>query len=89
MITFEVHVHPGSKVNRVGGLYAGALVVRVREKAVDGRATDAVTSAIADAFGVGRSQVACLRGHRSRRKYLSVEGEEIYLTTTLNELLGI
>ena len=76
-------------MNRVGGLYAGALVVRVRERALDGRATDAVTASVADAFGVGRSQVACLRGHRSRRKYLSIEGDETFLAATLNELLGI
>ena len=35
-----IRVHPGARQPGVGGNHAGALVVRVRERAVDGRATE-------------------------------------------------
>jgi uncharacterized protein YggU (UPF0235/DUF167 family) len=75
LIRFEVHVRPGSKVQRVGGSQAGALVVRVSARAVEGAANEAVTGALAAAFGVSRSSVTCLRGQSSRRKFFQVDGD--------------
>lgn len=86
MIRFDVHVHPGSKVARVGGLYSGALVVRVRERAVDGAANEAVREALAAAFGVPTRHVECLRGRRHRHKHFGIEGDEAVLSDTLHLL---
>ncbi len=88
MIRFEVHVHPGSRTTHVGGTYSGALVVRVRERAVDGAANEAVRDAIALAFGVPARDVECLRGRRHRRKFFSVEGDASSLEPRLSLLLG-
>lgn len=67
-------MHPGSKRPGVGGEYDGALVVRVAERAVDGRATAAVLRCVAAAFGVAARDVTLVCGAVSRRKVLAVDG---------------
>lgn len=56
----------------MGGSRDGALHVRVRERAVDGRATAAVRSALADALGLRRSEVTLVSGATSRIKTYDV-----------------
>ena len=68
-----VHVHPGSKRAGVGGEHGGALVVRVAERAVDGKAT------------VPARQVSLVRGATSRSKLLDVDGAD---PARLTELLA-
>ncbi|HEX5524914.1 MAG TPA: DUF167 domain-containing protein [Pedococcus sp.] len=75
-----VRVQPGASRTAVGGQYgdAGAgqpavLVVRVRQRALDGAATAAVLEAVATAFGTRRSAVRLVAGGRSRTKVLELE----------------
>ncbi|MBV8152813.1 MAG: DUF167 domain-containing protein [Candidatus Eremiobacteraeota bacterium] len=66
-----ITVKPGSKnpgVERTGD----ELVVRVRERAVEGAANDACLRAIARHFGVAVRDVTLVRGTRSRRKVVRV-----------------
>ena len=65
-------MRPGSAHPGVGGEYAGALVVRVSARAVDGQATEAALSAVAGAFGVRRSAVTMVSGASSRTKIIDV-----------------
>jgi uncharacterized protein YggU (UPF0235/DUF167 family) len=60
----------------VGGEHAGALVVRVGARAVDGQATAAALAAVAAAFGVRRQEVALVAGAASRRKIVDVPGAD-------------
>jgi uncharacterized protein YggU (UPF0235/DUF167 family) len=60
----------------VGGQHDGALVVRVGERAVDGRATAAALAAVAAAFGVRRQAVTLVAGATSRRKIVDVPGAD-------------
>jgi len=69
-----VWVRPGSARPGVGGEHNGALVVRVRPRAVDGQATAAALAAIADAFGVRRDAVTLVAGSVSRKKIVDVTG---------------
>ena len=71
-----VWVRPGSARPGVGGEHDGALVVRVAARAVDGRATAAALTAIADAFGVRRHAVTLVAGTASRRKIVDVTGAD-------------
>ena len=69
----EVLVKPGSKkpgITRENGL----LVVRVRERAVDGKANNACVRALAAAYGVAPSSVALVRGARNRHKSFEIKG---------------
>jgi uncharacterized protein YggU (UPF0235/DUF167 family) len=67
-----IRVQPGSARPAVGGDYAGALVVRVTERAVDGKATAAALAAVAAAFSVPRSAVTLVSGASSRTKIVEV-----------------
>ncbi|HEY5439132.1 MAG TPA: DUF167 domain-containing protein [Acidimicrobiales bacterium] len=81
-----VHVHPGSSTPSVGGTYNGTLVVRVRARAVDGAATEAVLAALAQAFDVRPGAVRLVRGAASRTKVMEVDGDDEQLTRRLSEL---
>ena len=72
----EVHVKPGASRTEVGGTHDGALVVRVTARAVDGKATEAVLTAVAAALGVPAKDVTLVRGATSRRKLLEVAGAD-------------
>jgi uncharacterized protein YggU (UPF0235/DUF167 family) len=76
-ITVAVRVKPGAARPRVGGRHDGpygpALVVAVAAPPVDGRATDAVRRAVADAVGLRPRAVSVRAGATSRDKLLDVE----------------
>jgi uncharacterized protein YggU (UPF0235/DUF167 family) len=56
----------------VGGIYDGALVVRVTQPPADGRATTAALDAVADALAIPRRSVTLVRGATSRRKIVEI-----------------
>ncbi len=67
-----IRVKPGSGRTVVGGRHDDALVVRVAERAVDGRATEAALRALAEALGVRRRDVRLVTGATSRTKLVEV-----------------
>ena len=73
-----VRVRPGAGRTRVGGRYEGphgpALIVAVGASAVDGKATEAVRLALADALGVRARDVSLRIGATSRDKVFTVAG---------------
>lgn len=69
----RIRVHPGAKVAAVGGSHDGALVVRVRERAVDGKATAAALKALADALGTRAADVRLVSGATSRTKLVEID----------------
>lgn len=71
-----LRVRPGSGRTVVGGEHDGALVVRVAAPAVDGRATEAALTAVAEAFGVRRRAVTLVSGPTSRTKVVDVDGAD-------------
>jgi uncharacterized protein YggU (UPF0235/DUF167 family) len=91
-VRIRVRVKPGASRTRVGGRYDGpagpALVVAVTARAVEGRATEAVLQAVAEALGVRRSAVTLVRGSTSRDKLLDVTGAENETLSRLDRLLG-
>jgi len=72
-IRITIRVRPGSARPGAGGEHAGALVVRVCARAVDGKATEAALAAVADAFGVRRSAVRLVSGAASRTKVIDID----------------
>lgn len=69
----SVRVKPGSRKGPLVEEGPDSLTVYVREKAVDGAANAGVVAALAKHFGVARSRVEIVGGHRSRIKRVSVE----------------
>ena len=82
-LSVAVRVRPGAGRTRVGGRYEGphgaALIVAVGAPAVDGKATEAVRRALADALGVRAGDVTLRLGATSRDKVFTVAsaGDEI------------
>ena len=72
--TIVVQVKPGAKAPGIVLGPEGAVIVRVREPATEGRANDAVRAALASALGVPRTRVTLVRGAASRHKAFAVEG---------------
>ena len=60
----------------MGGSHAGALVVRVTARAVDGRATQAALAAVAEALDVSGSDIRLVTGATSRTKVVEVQGAD-------------
>jgi uncharacterized protein YggU (UPF0235/DUF167 family) len=86
-VRIAVRVVPGSSRVAVGGRRGEALVVRVTERAVDGKATEAALRAVADAFGVPRRDVGLVRGATSRDKVVDVISDDAALAERLVALL--
>ncbi|MBD8022031.1 DUF167 domain-containing protein [Microbacterium gallinarum] len=70
---YTVRVKPGSRRGPLVEASDDALIVYVRERAVDGAANDGVVRALAEHFGVPRSGVTILRGHTARIKRVEVD----------------
>jgi hypothetical protein len=89
-VSVAVRVKPGAGRTRVGGRHEGphgaALVVAVGAPAVDGRATEAVRRALAEALGVRAAAVTLRLGATSRDKVFTVDGAGADVGLRLREL---
>lgn len=71
--TVVVRVKPGSRKGpRVEVADDGTLTIYVQERAVDGKANDAVTKLLAQHLGVPRSRVELISGATARLKRFRV-----------------
>src|SRR5215475_6505251 len=86
LVRITIRVRPGSARPGVGGEHDGALVVRVSQRAIDGRATAAALAAVAAAFGVRRHEVTLVAWASSRTKVVDVAGAD---PGALDRLLGL
>ncbi len=71
----SVKVKPGSKQPGIS-IEGETVVLRVRERAVEGAANEACIRALAEALDVPRTAVTLVRGARSREKLFAIEGLE-------------
>lgn len=73
MQEYSVRVKPGSKKGPlVEADEDGGLTAYVRERAVDGKANQAVIDLLAQHFGVPKSRVVIARGQSSRIKLVKI-----------------
>jgi uncharacterized protein (TIGR00251 family) len=72
---FWIHVSPRARREAVGGRHGDALRVAVRAAPEAGRANAACVAALAEAFGVGRSDVALDPRSTGRRKRVRIGGD--------------
>ncbi len=89
-VRITVRVRPGASRTHVGGRWGDqeVLTVSVTARAVDGAATAAVRTAVADAFAVRPRAVTLVSGERSRSKVLDVDVDDEDGRETLAHLLG-
>jgi uncharacterized protein (TIGR00251 family) len=84
-VRITVRVRPQAGRTAVGGSHDGALIVRVVQATVDGKATAAMLRCLAEEFDVAREDVVLVSGSRNRTKIIDVAGGS---DETLRELLA-
>ena len=72
--TLELKVIPGAPRDEIAGWLGAALKVKVHAPALEGRANGALLDFLADRLGVPRRTVSLVRGDKSRRKVVRIEG---------------
>jgi uncharacterized protein YggU (UPF0235/DUF167 family) len=79
-VRVTVRAYPSSRRERVGGRYGSdepaTLIVRVTAPAVDGKANEAVLTAVSAALGVPRRNARIITGAESRTKVLELDGAD-------------
>jgi uncharacterized protein len=73
-VTFLVRVQPRASQDEIAGEMGGALKVRLRAPAVEGRANEALIEFLAQLLKTPRSAVRILSGDRSRTKRMEIRG---------------
>jgi uncharacterized protein (TIGR00251 family) len=72
--TLNLKTIPNAPRDEIAGWLGGALKVKVRAPALDGRANDALLEFLAARLGLPRRAVALLHGAKSRQKVVRIEG---------------
>ena len=89
-VTVAVRAKPGASRTRVGGRYDGALgpalVVAVTAPPVDGRATQAIRRALAEALQIPTATVALRSGASGRDKLFTITDPPADLSDRVREL---
>lgn len=73
-IDVHVRVTPGATRDEVVGVRGGRLALRVRARAVEGKANAALIDVLAAALGVRARSIEIRRGEHSREKTVFVAG---------------
>lgn len=69
----QAHIRPGSRHHERVLLADGVYEVRVKARAIDGKANEAAVKLLAKHFNVAPSRVNILRGHTSKHKLISID----------------
>ena len=73
-VIFPVRVQPRASKDEIAGVMGGALKVRLRAPALEGRANDALCEYLAELLKTPKAAVRILSGHHSRSKRVEVRG---------------
>jgi uncharacterized protein len=74
MAILRVHIVPNAKIDRVVGEYGGAIKIKLRAPAVEGKANAALIRFLAAQLKLPRHLIVLERGHRSRDKLIRIDG---------------
>lgn len=87
-LTLRIWAQPGASRTRLAGIQGNALKIQLRARPVEGAANEALIKALAELFGVRRSQVAIKHGETQRQKLVAITGDPTDLAARLQELLA-
>ena len=74
VVTFLLRVQPRASKDEIAGEMGGALKVRLRATALEGRANEALVEFLAQLLKTPRTAVRILSGERSRTKRIEIRG---------------
>ena len=73
MVLINVRVQPGTSRDEVVGWEGEVLKLRLRARAIEGKANTSLMEFLAEALGLRPRQVELVRGERSREKVVAVD----------------
>jgi uncharacterized protein len=82
-LELSVHAQPGAKRTEVAGVHGEALKIRVRARAVDGAANEALLEFLAGELQVPRKRCVLISGQTSRQKRVLIEAPDRALAEEL------
>jgi uncharacterized protein (TIGR00251 family) len=74
MAILQFHVVPNARQNKVLGEHNGAIKIKLRAPAVEGKANAALRSFLAEELKIPERSIALERGQKSRAKLIRIEG---------------
>ena len=74
MTTLHIHVVPNAKIDKVVGERGGAIKIKLRAPAVEGKANSALISFLADELNIRQRAIVLQHGQRSRDKVIRIGG---------------
>jgi uncharacterized protein (TIGR00251 family) len=74
MAILRVRVVPNAKSDSVVGMHGGAIKIKLRAPAVEGKANAGLVRFLAEQMKVPRHAIVLQRGHNSRDKLIRVDG---------------
>jgi uncharacterized protein len=74
MVTLRFHVVPNAKSDNVVGEHGGAIKVKLRAPALEGKANAALRCFLAEELDIPKSAITLEHGQRSRHKVIRIEG---------------
>ena len=74
MAILRVHVVPNAKMDSVVGVHGGAIKIKLRAPAVDGKANAALIRFLAEQLKLPRDAIVLKRGQKSRGKTIQIHG---------------
>lgn len=73
MATLCFHIVPNAKHNKVVGEHGGAIKIKLRAPAVEGKANAALRSFLTEALKISQGTILLERGHKSRDKVFRID----------------
>ncbi len=74
MATLRFHIVPNAKQNKVNGKHGAAIKIKLRARAVEGKANAALPSFLAEELNIAASRITLARGQKSREKLIRIDG---------------
>src|ERR1700693_2450459 len=74
MSTLRFHIVPNRKIDRVAGEHGGAIKIKLRAQAVEGKANAALRCFLADQLNISQREIILEHGQRPRDKVIRIDG---------------
>jgi uncharacterized protein len=74
MATLRFHIVPNAKIDGVMGEHGGAIKIKLRAPAVEGKANAALRSFLSEQLEISERQIVLEHGTRSRDKIIRIDG---------------
>lgn len=71
----KLHIQPGAKKNEIVGRHGDAIKIRLKARAVEGKANTALVEFLAETLNIAKSKIEIVKGLSSRQKLVSIDGD--------------